>query len=140
MKTYILERVYLETSTPGRLYFDNTSVLTLELPWKDNRRGVSCIPEGSYRVTKEQPIPENDPLGRKARPYVHFRLHDTGSRSGILIHTANYTRRIKGCIIPGLEHLDIDKDGVLDIAKSTPALALLVEKLPDEFTLTIKKK
>ena len=136
-----VKRVYLPTETLGSLFMDGVMLCkTMELPWKDNKRGISCIPEGSYEVTKEQPISVNDPQGRKKREYWHFRIHNVPGRSGVLIHKITYVKDLQGCIGVGMDFKDFNKDGVPDMADSTKALQKLVDTLPDKFTLTITKK
>jgi hypothetical protein len=137
----IVDRVYLPTETLGSLYFNGKLMCkTMELPWKDNQRSVSCIPEGVYEVTKEAPIPANDPKGRKERPYWHFRIHNVPGRSGVLIHKITYVSGLKGCIGVGKQHFDVDGDGVPDIIQSSAALQELVATLPDKFMMLIKQK
>lgn len=129
----VLERVYLPTETLGSLY-DNGEMLckTMELPWRDNQRSISCIPEGIYKVIK-QPLKET-------RPYPYFRLLDVPGRSGILIHKISYVSGLKGCIGVGKEFADLNKDGVPDIIRSGEALQELIDLLPDSFDLEIRKK
>lgn len=149
LQNFLLERVYLQQETLGSIYDSNGVLLakSMELPWKDNVRSFSCIPEGTYTVTKEKPIPKDDlstPVdesgGRKPRDYWHFRFHDVPKRSGILIHKITYVKDLQGCIGVGLEFKDWNKDGVHDMADSTKALEKLVKTLPDKFTITIKAK
>lgn len=141
MKEVIVERVYLPTESLGSMYFGGVMVSkTMELPWKENQRSVSCIPEGTYRVTKEPPIQANDPAGRHERPYWHFRVHNVPGRSGILIHRISYVSGLKGCLGVGKEFKDINNDGVPDMIRSGEALQELVDLLPDEFNLIIRKK
>jgi hypothetical protein len=102
----------------------------LELPWRDNKRSVSCIPEGEYVVVKMKPT--------EKRPYVYFWIKDVKGRSGILMHRGNYTRQILGCQLPGEKFIDLDKDGMPDIANTTGTLQKMAEILPDKFILEIK--
>jgi hypothetical protein len=111
---------------------------TLELPWKGNQRSISCIPAGTYTVTKEPPIPANDPSGRKERPYWHFRFHNVPGRSGVLIHRITYIRGLQGCIGTGFATKDLNSDGLPDMIDSGKALAELVRILPDRFKLIIE--
>ncbi len=53
-----LKRNYLPEQTEGMLeiYHEGEciySLKTLELAWKNNKTGISCIPEGVYKVQKE---------------------------------------------------------------------------------------
>jgi hypothetical protein len=139
MKTITLIRKYSKDYTIGSLIDgDKTIALTLELPWKDNKRAISCIPEGSYKVTKEAPIPQFEGDKRKPRDYWHFRVHDVTGRSGILIHRITYVKDLKGCIGVASRFHDIDKDGIPDAIQSSKKLQWMVDNLPDEFTLVIK--
>lgn len=129
----VIERVYLSTETLGSMYVNGEfACKTMELPWKNNERSISCIPEGSYKVIKQPP--------KEDRPYPYFRLPNVAGRSGILIHRISYVSGLKGCIGVGMEFNDLNKDGVPDIIRSGEALTMLINKLPDEFTLVIRKK
>jgi hypothetical protein len=134
MKNLILERVYLQTETLGSIYDEDGSFLakSMELPWKNNERSISCIPEGTYRVIKQPP--------KEGRPYWHFRLPNVPGRSGILIHRISYVSGLKGCIGAGGAFKDLNNDCVPDMINSSVTLQKLVETLPDEFLLTIRKK
>jgi hypothetical protein len=105
------------------------SCKTLELPWKDNKRNISCVPEGEYTLVKEGPTVK--------RPYIYFRVLDVPGRSGVLWHPGTYTHHIKGCTIPGERLLDINEDGILDITGTAKTLKRLVDLLPDRFQLRI---
>jgi len=97
------------------------SCVMLELPWLANQRMISCIPKGSYLVT-----PRESPKHGE-----HWLIHDVPERDYILIHSANYAGSknpktgqpdLLGCIAPGVEFVDIDGDGLLDISASRFAL------------------
>jgi hypothetical protein len=133
MERLVLERVYLPTETLGSLYRNEVMLCkTMELPWKDNQRSISCIPEGTYRVISQPP--------KADRPYSYFRLPNVPGRSGILIHKISYVSGLKGCIGVGKEFKDINNDGVPDIIRSGEALQELIDTLPTEFELLIRKK
>lgn len=83
--------------------------VTLELPWKDNQRSVSCIPEGNYQVELYN-SPSQGP--------GTFHVKDVPARSYILIHPGNYTKDSEGCILLGSKFSDIDKDGITDVVNS----------------------
>jgi len=142
MTEYFIKRVYLQAETLGSWY-DSDGVLickTMELQWKDNQRSISCIPEGKYLVTKEQPIPPNDPSGRKARSYGHFRIQNVPKRSGILVHRITYVKDLEGCIGVGGRFVDLNKDGVPDMVDSGSKLEWMYQNLPDKFYLNISEK
>lgn len=90
---------------------------SLELPWKNNERRVSCIPTGNYKLKKHN----SGKFGRC------FWLQDVPNRSEILIHPANYTRQLLGCIAIGMDHKDIDKDCELDTVTSRKAMSEILK-------------
>lgn len=143
-----VKRVYLQHETLGSLFFEDQMLCkTMELPWRENRRSVSCIPEGDYITTKEEPIEVDNPEtpvdesgGRKPRNYWHFRLHDVPGRSGVLIHKITYVDDLRGCLGVGMNFKDLNGDDILDMVESTAALHKLVEILPDKFILRIQEK
>ncbi len=106
-----------EKSTPGKFFLPDGSFLvhSLERPWLNNQRKVSCIPPGRYQLKK-----------RYSQKFGwHLWLQDVPGRSLILIHTANYVRQLQGCIAPGLrkgEPLKGDSGIVWDSAKAVKRL------------------
>lgn len=73
--------------------------LTLELPWRDNRRGHSRIPPGVYGAE----------LVRSPRFGLVYRLYGTAPRDAVLIHSGNWAgdveqglrSHVQGCILLG---------------------------------------
>lgn len=149
LKTLVVERVKLPDRTLGSMYWENEMVAkSLELAWLDNKKGKSCIPNGKYIVTKEQPIPADDPAtpvdesgGKKPRPYVHFRLHRVPNRDGILIHPLGDTKDSLGCIGPASRFIDINTDKPkFSYTDSKKKLEYLTTILPDKFWIELKDK
>lgn len=149
METIEMKRVKLPKRTLSSMFRNNVMISKiLELPWLNNKRSISCIPNGKYRVTKEQPIPADDPNtpvdesgGRKARPYVHFRIHGVPGRQGILIHPVGDVKDSLGCMGPGSKFIDFNTDNPkFSYADSKAKLAELTKALPDEFWLNISDK
>lgn len=101
----------------------------MELPWKNNDKGVSCIPAGKYKCVK---VPAS-----VAIPYEHISITNVDGRSGVCIHKANFVRQLQGCIAVGDKHIDIDKDNLLDITNSGKTFNVLMTLLPKEFDLEI---
>ena len=101
----------------------------LELPDKQNKNRISCIPYGDYTVVKRNSAKYGD----------HFHILDVPNRSYILIHNANYVRQLLGCIAVGLSHTDIDGDGLRDVTRSKSTMKDLNRILPDKFNLEIYK-
>lgn len=132
MKVEIV-RTYEPKQTIGEFLIDGVEFCkTLELKWLDNTRSKSCIPEGTYKVVKR--------LAHEKRKYDHFHVLNVPNRSYILIHTGNYSSQILGCILVGDRHIDMNKDGLLDVANSTITLKKLYDLMPDSFELTIRNK
>ena len=48
---WVLQRSYYAWGTNGALFVNGRFIcFTIELPWRENRRNVSCIPEGRYEL------------------------------------------------------------------------------------------
>lgn len=102
----------------GALRFDGWA---LEPPWKENRRGVSCIPCGLYSLAWRT-------SGKYGR---HLIVQATSPRELILIHSGNYPRHTRGCILPGMRKADLDGDGQPDVASSRAALRRVLAAVPE---------
>lgn len=100
---------------------------TLELPWRNNMRQVSCIPEGTYQVVRRTSPKFND----------HYHLLQVPGREFILIHPGNYTSQIMGCILPGREFKRLNADSIPDIIQSQATLTSLLKLMGDAFELQI---
>ncbi len=101
---------------------------TLELPYKNNQKYISCIPPGTYIVRKRSSL----------RFPHHFWITNVPNRDKILIHFGNYNTDIQGCVLVGDGHKDINHDGLKDVVNSKPTLATLYAIMPKEFKLVIK--
>lgn len=101
--------------TFGVLTSDEFACFTLELSWNDNRRNASCIPLGAYPVRWE-----HSPSFQRNT----YRLGDVEGRSGVLIHPANTSDELRGCIAPGLRVTKnrVSGWGVRDSIKALEAL------------------
>lgn len=95
---YRLERS--DQGTRGFLIADsNFYCYTMELPWRDNARSISCIPAGEYDVK----IKVSAKYGK-----VYY-IKEVPDRSHILIHSGNFAgdtskdfkTHSKGCILLG---------------------------------------
>lgn len=77
-------------------YNDEPFGVTLELPYLDNERNISAIPEGKYRG---RVIPhETRTTGGLGKL---IKLEDVPGRDGILIHVGNTVLDTQGCILVG---------------------------------------
>ena len=92
----IIRDTFSEQSTIGELFLNGERMCdTLELPWKDNQRSISCIPEGEYKVRLR--------LARESasRDYLHLLVQDVPNRDWILFHRGNSAKDTSGCILVG---------------------------------------
>lgn len=98
MKLLTLKRFHQDDNgTVGVLRVDDHSFYTLELPWKDNERSVSCIPSGAYILTPHAWSDDNAFKFKKT-----WEVNDVKGRSSILIHVGNFTSDTDGCILVGM--------------------------------------
>jgi hypothetical protein len=101
------------------------SCKTLELPWRDNQRRISCVPDGTYKVVRRS----------SAKYKNHFHLLDVPNRSLILIHQGNYNHQTMGCILVGKEFRDINKNGLMDVTSSVATMNELLKYDIDEINI-----
>jgi len=88
-----------DQGTRGILFFEDFSCQTLELPWRENRRSISCIPKGEYKVD----------IRISPRYGKIYWVKEVPNRSFILIHSGNwagdvnkgYKTHVNGCILLG---------------------------------------
>ena len=118
--------------TLGRLFlFDGLDIefecCTLELTDRNNKRNVSCIPSGEYKISPRKSAKYGD----------HYLVENVMMRDYILIHEANYYTDLKGCIGIGENFYDINDDNNTDITSSRKTKRRLLEKAPNGFDLII---
>ena len=87
-----MERQYFSSGTNGTLSFNGKEICkTIELPWKDNQRRISCVTEGIYKVRKRF----------SAKFKWHLEVISVKNRDLILFHPANDAlKELNGCIAP----------------------------------------
>lgn len=68
---------------------DADVMYTVERPWLENNRRISCIPEGLYRCRSRM-------FNRGG--YETFEITDVPGRSEILFHVANVSSDVNGCV------------------------------------------
>jgi hypothetical protein len=117
-----------EDQSIGNMFLldDNGSVThawkSLELPWLNNQKNISCIPEGLYTGV----------LHRSPKFGLCIWIKDVPGRSEILIHIGNFNRDILGCVVIGMDILDIDGDGSIDVRDSGDAMDELLAAIEYE--------
>lgn len=136
MKTVRLERLESgDQGTFGRIYFGKYIFFTGELPWRENKSDISCIPPGTYECEMT--------MSQHFRRKLYLVLN-VENRFAIRIHSANlmgdkskgFLCQLNGCIAVG------EKSGRIDGQKamlvSAPAVRKLEEYLEKKpFTLEI---
>jgi hypothetical protein len=114
----IIRDTFTEVSTIGNLYLDGEWLCdTLENPYIDNQRSISCIPAGKYKVRLR--------TARESatRDYLHLLVEDVKDRSYILFHRGNAAKDTRGCILVGIgREQDLVKN-------STLAMDLLMKEI-----------
>ncbi len=130
----LLERDYLDDKTIGCLSYIKNGKLyqfaTLEPVWVNNKKNISCIPEGEYNAAKY-------PSKNFGNTYI---LGVTG-RSGILFHWGNTQKDTEGCIIIG-DYFYMHKNSGPYLKDSIKSFKEFIESLKDtqNFILIVKRR
>lgn len=72
----------------------------MELPWLDNKTGVSCAPAGSF-LFKVADSPKHGKVYQEWDDPKTKEKEDVPGREFIQIHRANWIRQLRGCIALG---------------------------------------
>lgn len=125
MRLLISRRCNLRYGVIGDLSLqDGSEILSgysVELPWRENERSMSCIPEGTYTATLH-----NSPKFGKT-----IWLRDVPGRSEILVHTANSMADLDGCIGPGTEYGWWDQRKELAVWNSKRTLGRIIDAISE---------
>ena len=129
----LIRDTFSKNSVIGELFLNGERICdTLENPWLDNQRNISCIPEGVYDVRLRLPRESG------TRDYIHLLVKDVKDRDYILIHIGNTAKDTSGCILVGL---GTEQDVVHN---STLAMDLLIKEIihlgAENINLIIKNK
>lgn len=100
---------------------------TLELANKGNKRGVSRINAGVYEAAHRI----------SAKYGNHLHILNVKNRSFILMHIGNFHTEIRGCVLVGEKHIDINSDGNKDVTNSRVTFKKLIKLAPKGFELEI---
>ena len=129
----LIRDTFSEKSTIGELFLNGERMCdTLENPWQDNQRNVSCIPEGVY------PVRLRLPRESATRDYLHLLVQEVPNRDFILVHRGNFPSQTQGCLLVGLgAEQDVVHNSVL-------AMDLLIKEIlhlgGENINLIIKNK
>lgn len=98
----ILKRVlFTNDGVIGVLINGNRPVcLTLEREWKDNEKGLSCIPEGRY-LCQRVDTPKHG---------ITYQVLQVPNRNAILFHSGNTEADSQGCILVGQVFGELEAD------------------------------
>ena len=129
----IIRDTFSENSILGKLFVNGERMCdTLELPYKDNQKSISCIPAGEYSV-RLRPARQS-----ATRDYLHLLVQDVKDRSYILFHKGNTAKDTRGCILVGQSR---QQDFV---GNSSLAMSLLMKEVinlgGENINLIIKNK
>jgi hypothetical protein len=132
MKTLTLKRIIDKsqiinaTGIWGQVFNEYGQLIcnSIERPWLENQRGISCIPTGKYKCVR-------DNYGR----HQYWRVENVEGRDNIEIHSANRPDQLNGCIAFG-ENWSI-MNGNIAITNSKKTLDKLLEEYPEGFELEI---
>ena len=73
----------------GRCYIAGQELFTVERPWLNNERSISCIPEGAYTCV---------PRFYNKGGYGSIEITNVPNRTNVLIHKGNTMHDLAGCI------------------------------------------
>tara|TARA_B100000768_G_scaffold118138_1_gene109274 strand:- start:914 stop:1333 length:420 start_codon:yes stop_codon:yes gene_type:complete len=114
----LIRDTFSDKSTIGELFLNGERMCdTLENPWLNNQKNISCIPEGEYKVRLRLPRES------ATRHYIHLLVKNVPNRDYILFHIGNTAKDTRGCILVGLSS---EQDVVHN---STLAMDLLIKEL-----------
>jgi hypothetical protein len=96
-KPFFLKRVCSSEKGTFGVFIDDQKPLfvTVEPPWKDNKRNISCIPQGAYICERTRYT------NKWGRSYETFEITDVTHRTGIKFHIGNTTNNTQGCPLIG---------------------------------------
>tara|TARA_R110000744_G_scaffold176058_1_gene294920 strand:- start:499 stop:915 length:417 start_codon:yes stop_codon:yes gene_type:complete len=129
----LIRDTFTKESTIGELFLNGERICdTLENPWLDNQRRISCIPEGEYPVRLRYPRESG------SKEYLHLLVQDVPNRDMVLFHIGNTAKDTRGCLLVGLG----SKQNIVN--NSRLAMDLLIKEIinlgGENINLIIKNK
>lgn len=140
LQAMLIREPSTDEGTFGALVFGDATVNTIELPWRENQRQISCIPPGVYKCE----------IVRSPRFGNVYQVKNIPYRDHVLIHPANFAgdeslgwaTELQGCIAPGEKRGKMrNKAGKMQraVLVSRPAVRALMDWAKGRpFTLDIK--
>jgi Family of unknown function (DUF5675) len=104
VKCYLASRLG-DMACTGILTFDGAPerFYSIELPWRNNDKGASCVPAGTYDLIPYN-SPKHGPTWCLHNPLLNVYGTEpvpAGGRDHCEIHSANFARQLLGCIALG---------------------------------------
>lgn len=106
MKIELTRTLHTTEATLGQIELGGWTFYTIELPWRSNEKGKSCVPAGEYKL-----VPYNSPRHGATYCLHNPRLNvygpgviPAGGRSYCEIHPANWASELNGCIALGMQN------------------------------------
>lgn len=126
---------HTEDETMGWLSVGNKKWATIERPWVPSSftpagvKGVSCLPYGKYRIEQHESEahPKSFALFNHALDVYHLphqvpALKRAFARTACLIHPANWSYELRGCVAPGKERKYDSSTGRWQVIRSRDAM------------------
>ena len=96
----LVREAYTDIGTFGQLTMPSGLVLyTCELPWRENQRSISCIPEGCYMMRKRESAVVQRTSGGEFME--GWEVRNVPDRTFIMVHVGNTIADAEGCILVG---------------------------------------
>jgi hypothetical protein len=114
---------------------------TLELPWRDNKKYISCFPPAPQQEATYNWVTRNS---SPSFSYAHIHIQDVPGRTNILVHRGNWIgptpeeSHSLGCVLVGSGFAYVNEDGYLDVIDSRNTMTRLMSMLPNKGTITVK--
>ena len=126
--------------TVGKLYHRGEQICcTMEKPWKQNRKSISCIPAGEYDLIYRV-SPSSGETFYFSNPELGVTLDDESGRTYIQIDVANVQSELDGCIAVGDCFTIFKEEREQAVINSNYTKAHLMEVLGKEsHTITIER-
>lgn len=134
----LVRDTFNENETLGKIYIEHEFIChTIELPWRDNKQSISCIPEGCYPLKlRYSPIVKRTTKGDYEEGYEITNVPD---RIYVMIHVANRASELEACVAPGMKRGKLYGENA--VLQSRVAFDKLMERLEErnEWEIVISK-
>ena len=123
--------------TFGTLQAVDFSCCTVERPWLQNARGLSCIPAGEYKLKLRQSgVVKRTSRGAHLQGWEVSNVPD---RTYIMIHVANTASEVQGCIAVGHRFGVVHNKWAVTNSRSAFDQLMNVLSYEDEHTIMVRR-